>query len=1227
MLEHGGAATVADDAGILVACPYQPFEVLGRGGMGMVHRARHEVTGEVVALKTVAAPRAGAFAALRREVAALQRISHPGVIRVIDEGVSRGQPWYAMELLPGRTLRDSLRGEPMPLAEALTLAARIAWCLDSIHTAGFVHRDLTPSNVFLRDPRTPVLADFGLATRFDGALGREVLDAGGHHTGTPSYVSPEQVRGALSDARADLYALGCILYEMLTGSPPFEGPIMSVLWAHAVTRPDPPSSKRAGLPKPVDDLVLRLLAKDPRDRYGYAGDVVSELAGHGADIETRVGPVYLYRPEMVGRDEVLSRVTARVDEVASGGGRAVFVVGESGVGKTRLALEVARRAGERGLVVVESTCEGGHAEAGLPVAPPLCAFIPFLRAVLDRCLQHGANESDRLLGPGAALLASFEPSLRAAPGYSGEAPAPLGADAAVKRLQSVLGSTLRAFAESKPLLLILDDLQWADELSLAALTALLGDPGRVMVLGLCRTSEASPELLELMGRAPEGKIALDRLDAHAVESMVADMLATQSPPPELSEFLQAESEGNAFFVVEYLRAAVEADLLSRIGGRWTYRSPGEGEPLRPGALGVPRPLREALHGRLVRLPAAARQVAESAAVLGREAPLDVLGEMLGGGDLSSALAELLARQIIEPRGDGAVRFSHDRLREHVYRDLPAGARQVWHARAARALEATLSDAAAVSSRAADLANHWEQSGRFDLAWPYLTRAGERSLLGGAVREGAERLERAHDLARRPDVAASGRELAHVERLLGQARHHLGDLQGMMRVCHSALARVAALDGRAVAVREASTRPAGARLWLETGRLAARELARIGGAARTDVAVGRARDAVEDAALAAEQLSNGYFFQQDPAGTLWAALVAARFASRLEPCAALARIHATLAVAWSSVPLRPVTVAYLASAGVAVRESRDPGAATVVELFAGLIALGDGSLDVAEEKLSRAEGIARAHHDGRRAREALALQGNVAYWRGRIGQALARYERLQDVARREGDDQALAWSHSGIVGCWMASGRDEEALALFRDSTVLSSAALGRSEGLANGNLAEAYLHLQRYDEALAFAEAHFARFEHEPAVGFPGIYGWSGTFDAFAEACARSPLGSARWRHCYARAAVCAAHVAQHARAFRVGRPAAARCAGTLLRLVGSTSLAVAAFEQSRALAGSIGAGADEARGCVEVARLLQWGDRRRRALHRAEVLFQGESPGYWRRQAMELERRQGWSR
>src|SRR5262245_36873818 len=202
---------------------YEVEGVLGVGGMGVVFRARHLRLNRVVALKMTLA---GAYAGpherdrFQREAEAVARLQHPNVVQIHDVGESDGRPYFTMEFVAGGSLAQKLSGHPQPAREAASLVATVAGAVQVAHAAGIVHRDLKPANVLLTADSTPKITDFGLARRLDGDTG---LTGTGAAVGTPSYMAPEQARGQPSaiGPAADIYALGAILYETLTGRPPF----------------------------------------------------------------------------------------------------------------------------------------------------------------------------------------------------------------------------------------------------------------------------------------------------------------------------------------------------------------------------------------------------------------------------------------------------------------------------------------------------------------------------------------------------------------------------------------------------------------------------------------------------------------------------------------------------------------------------------------------------------------------------------------------------------------------------------------------------------------------------------------------------------------------------------------------------------------------------------------------------------------------------------------------
>src|SRR5580658_5431335 len=257
---------------------------VGRGGVGIVYRAHDQVAGQAVALKVIALPGvdAGEEARFQREGRVLAGLNHPGIVRVVAFGqLDEGQPFVAMEWLEGEDMAQRHRRAPLPLAAALRVAADVADALGAAHASGIVHRDVKPSNIFLvgseRDANAPFrvkLVDFGVASTEDVKLTRT-----GAIVGTPAYMAPEQARGdGEVDARADLYALGATLFELLTNRPPHVGPTAIAILARLVTTPAPRlSDVLPDATARLDDAMAGLLATNPADRPASADAVAQEL--------------------------------------------------------------------------------------------------------------------------------------------------------------------------------------------------------------------------------------------------------------------------------------------------------------------------------------------------------------------------------------------------------------------------------------------------------------------------------------------------------------------------------------------------------------------------------------------------------------------------------------------------------------------------------------------------------------------------------------------------------------------------------------------------------------------------------------------------------------------------------------------------------------------------------------------------------------------------------------
>jgi eukaryotic-like serine/threonine-protein kinase len=259
---------------------YDLKEILGRGGMGVVYKAWHQRLSRAVALKMLLAgpyARPQELERFLREAEAVAGVRHANIVQVYDVGDLDGRPYFTMELVEGGSLARKLAGTPQPAKEAAALVATIAEATHVAHESGIIHRDLKPGNILLTADGTPKITDFGLARRLEERGG---LTLSGAAVGTPSYMAPEQARGQKEAIKpgVDVYALGAILYEMLTGRPPFRAETATATLQQVVADdPAPPARLNPRVPRDLETICLKCLRKEPPRRYASALALADDL--------------------------------------------------------------------------------------------------------------------------------------------------------------------------------------------------------------------------------------------------------------------------------------------------------------------------------------------------------------------------------------------------------------------------------------------------------------------------------------------------------------------------------------------------------------------------------------------------------------------------------------------------------------------------------------------------------------------------------------------------------------------------------------------------------------------------------------------------------------------------------------------------------------------------------------------------------------------------------------
>ncbi len=806
---------------------------MGDGQLGTVFKATDTRLNRLVAIKVLShAFSEGAIEQFLQYGRQIVDLDHPHIVNVFDCDREMGLSFMVEELIEGQTLReliDQQAGQPLPYNLALRIAEDIAQGLEYAHGRGVIHGDLKPKNVLLG--QQVKISDFGLG-RLESGKSPLTIDVPLELV-TAHYLAPEQILGHPIDARTDLYALGVILYEMLTGQRPFEGSDQELMEQHRRRQPTPPRQLNPRLPETIQHLILKLLDKDPNKRYATARQTRRILAGMRTIASGDVLPVPFapYQEQtLVGRTDIWQQLLTLWARTEQGQGQLVMIAGEAGLGKTFLIQTLVQQI-EQGLVLIGACDQPARRQPGQPFINAINSYLTNSAGSPPKSGQAGVTPVGKLLeqvAPHLPELSQLLTNLAEADGdnlfLAEENPDPTRPFSLAKILADVIGE--------RPWLLILDDLHHCDQSSLRLLQYLAGHCARLklMIIGLYRPSEVKhhqllAEILESFKPYPHyTRLNLEPL----AEAEVTDLLGqtwSQTVPVDLAAAIYRRSQGNPLYTVELARLLTDENMVSWRGGQWHFESAVEGT--------LPPHLSEVILRRVRRLPRKTQLILNQAAVLGPIFAVADLREMdqHTEPELQENLDILLERQLIH---QGArinwLNFSHRQVQAALYEDLAALKRRSWHHAAGEALERRYTGNLKPVVEA--LADHFLQAGELEKGLAYSLQAAKLAESIYAHRNAALRYTQGLETLAQIGLTETNRT-QKFELLLAreQIYHHLGDraaqaadLTALLTLAQAANepAKLAAVLQRQAAFERANNRFKQANAAAQAGLAAARQ---------------------------------------------------------------------------------------------------------------------------------------------------------------------------------------------------------------------------------------------------------------------------------------------------------------------------------------------------------------------------------------------------------------------
>jgi PAS domain S-box-containing protein len=722
------------------------------------------------------------IARFKQEFRVLSELRHPSIARVYDFEVIHGDCYFfTMELCPGRFLHNYF--QPCDFRRLIQVFWEVCQTLDFIHGRGVILGTLTPHSILVHDAapaeagRAGGLAQdlsvcfvtLGLETELH--LDRSEIPDWLH------YMPPEAAAGRTMDLRANLYSLGVILYELMTGFRPFEAETpVELMKQHLKHAPLPPRQLRPDVPLELENVVLRLLEKRPSRRYQTAHEAAVALGEAGSYIISEAArpfkASFVFSSELIGREKEFGRLKSAYRASRQGRGGLVLVTGEAGIGKSRLVQEFKLFLQLEGEVVLHTRsferARAPYQEINELVAQLLMHFEKSQPALAEHYRAEG-------LGP-----------LQAAAGLRSQHDGDAAQPTSRRQVLDALAEVFLELSTAQPYVVMLDDLQLADEETVEFLTSLAPrlqhHPILLVLLFESLGAETPHPLRGLIGALREASLAepmeLGRLTRDETGQLLQSLLGISYQPPRLTRVLHQETEGNPFFIEEVVKFLVDEGIIERHGADWDLMLP-DLELLR-----IPSSIVEAISRRLATLEELELELLKIMAGFGQGIGLDLLAEVSGydPGRLQSALLELQGRQLVVPQetpSGARYLFAHAKIGEVLYQQMDRMLRRLLHVRFAESLIARHGDAEPALYGA--IAHHCLEGRLAERAIEWALRAGRAAAGLLAFKNAVSYYERALE-----QIGAQGRDRHWAE--YSAAVEEVGDIYAQSGESQKAIRR-------------------------------------------------------------------------------------------------------------------------------------------------------------------------------------------------------------------------------------------------------------------------------------------------------------------------------------------------------------------------------------------------------------------------------------------------------